>query len=330
MSQILWSNNASTTLATAISSVSTTISVASGTGALFPNPSTNQYFLATLSPATPGAQSQEIVLVSARSSDTLTVTRGQESTLAQAWGTGAILQNLITAGTLGGLLQNQSYAGNPNGYVAGAVGSGSNPPSTCWDSTNGLMYVCTASGTASTAGWSAIAPLNSPAFLGNPTATTQSSSDNSTRLATTAWGHSYAAPIAGNASQVFAVAAGASTSQAVNFGQFNATLGISGSQSLPSGLIIKWGTVLLPATGASASSASITFPASFPSACYRIYGNAAGFANGAAGYLPAVGFMAWSSAGATAVGDILGGYNPAGSPFVFNQGVPVNWWAIGV
>lgn len=41
-----------------------------------------------------------------------------------------------------------SYAGNPNGNVAG------NRYTLCWDTANMILYVCTLSGTASTAQWS--------------------------------------------------------------------------------------------------------------------------------------------------------------------------------
>jgi hypothetical protein len=187
MAQILFANNAATTLATAISSSTTSIVVTSGGGALFPNPGTNQYFLATLSPATPGAQPQEIVRVTARSTDTFTVTRAQEGTIAQSWGTGAIVQNLLTAATVGTFPQTVPFAGNPNGNIAGAAGVGNLPPSTVWDYSNNLLYVCTTSGTASTAQWSAQAPLTSPQFNGSPTVPNVGFGNSSTLAANTAF-----------------------------------------------------------------------------------------------------------------------------------------------
>ncbi len=268
MSQILWTNAASTTLATAISSVSTTINVASGAGALFPNPGSNQYFLATLSPATPGAQPSEIVLVSARSSDALTVTRAQEGTTAQAWGTGAIVQNLITAGTMNALGQVINYAGNPNGYVAGAAGAGIIAPSIVWDSSNNLMWICTASGTTSTAQWNAQAPIVSPAFSGAPTAPTPTGSDNSTKVSTTAFVQTAIATralLAGSSSQAFSVAAGASASQAVNLGQFPANLSSDGSGTSANRVIVKWGSVSI-INGVS----TVSFDTPFPNACFQV------------------------------------------------------------
>ena len=64
-------------------------------------------------------------------------------------------------------------AGNPNGAVAGSVYQ------LCWDTTNSIMYVCTTSGTSSSAVWTDISPGSSiitPALGGtgvaNPTAHT--------------------------------------------------------------------------------------------------------------------------------------------------------------
>lgn len=44
-----------------------------------------------------------------------------------------------------------NYAGNPNGFVAGSVYQ------LCWDKTNNIMYVCTTTGSTTTAVWTAIA-----------------------------------------------------------------------------------------------------------------------------------------------------------------------------
>lgn len=52
--------------------------------------------------------------------------------------------------------QFQSGSGNPTGQVAGSAGGPTIPASSYWDYTNQLLYICTATGTASTAGWTAI------------------------------------------------------------------------------------------------------------------------------------------------------------------------------
>ena len=226
MSQLQWSNNAATTLAVAISSTATSLTVGSGTGAIFPSPASGQYFKLTLNPASGSTPAPEIMHVTAVSTDTFTVVRAQEGTTAQAWGVGSIVQNLITAGTMNSLAQMIEYAGNPNGNVAGYAATSTTPPSTCWDTTDGLLWICTTSGSAPTAGWIAQAPLASPTFTGTPAAPTPSSADNSTRLATTAYvqtGLATKAALAGSSGQVFSVANAASASQALPLGQAQST-----------------------------------------------------------------------------------------------------------
>ena len=104
MTVALFSNNAVSSLASSISSGATSISLATGTGSLFPSPGSNQYFALVLTPlATPNGPPREIVYCTARSVDTLTVVRGQEGTSATTWTAGDNAQLLITAGTLSSL-----------------------------------------------------------------------------------------------------------------------------------------------------------------------------------------------------------------------------------
>jgi len=49
-----------------------------------------------------------------------------------------------------------TYAGNPNGNVAGTAGSGAIQSDVIWDSTNSILYVCTTSGVAAAAVWTAV------------------------------------------------------------------------------------------------------------------------------------------------------------------------------
>ncbi len=100
---IQYFNRASTTLAGAISSTATTANLASGSGALFPLSSGNTFKLTFIDAAT--GLLAEIVLVTAISGDTITMTRAQEGTSALAWNAGDLLNNLITAGYLNGTVQ---------------------------------------------------------------------------------------------------------------------------------------------------------------------------------------------------------------------------------
>jgi hypothetical protein len=101
---ILWSNNASSTVSGSITAASTTVALAAGTGAEFPNPTGGNYFVATFyDQATKTIN--EIVHCTARSGDVCTIVRGQEGTTPQAWNAGDIFANLVTAGTLEAFVQ---------------------------------------------------------------------------------------------------------------------------------------------------------------------------------------------------------------------------------
>ena len=94
---IKFSNNAISTLASGINNSATSITLASGDGAKFPSLTGSEYFRATLIDA---SNNLEIVKVTARSSDVLTVTRAQESTTARAFATGDRIELRITAQSL--------------------------------------------------------------------------------------------------------------------------------------------------------------------------------------------------------------------------------------
>lgn len=79
---IKFTNNASSTLASSISSSATTITLASGGGSLFPSLGGSDWFYGTL---VDSSNNLEIVKVTARSGDVLTVVRGQDGTTANAY-----------------------------------------------------------------------------------------------------------------------------------------------------------------------------------------------------------------------------------------------------
>lgn len=78
-------NNGFSTLASGINNSVTTIALATGEGARFPSLSTDDYFYGTLIDT---SNNLEIVKVTARSSDSLTVVRAQDNTSARAFSTG--------------------------------------------------------------------------------------------------------------------------------------------------------------------------------------------------------------------------------------------------
>lgn len=103
MATALFTNNATTALAIAISPTVTTIQVTAGTGSLFPNPTGGNYFYVTLISITNPAQ-MEIVQCTSRSGDYLTVIRGAEGTSPAAFNISDNVQLRITAAGLNSLI----------------------------------------------------------------------------------------------------------------------------------------------------------------------------------------------------------------------------------
>ena len=91
---VLYSNNAASTLASGITSTATSMTVATGTGALFPNPGAGEYFYVTL--ANEDESTLEIVKVTARVNDVLTIARGFDGTSASSFDVDAKVELRIT------------------------------------------------------------------------------------------------------------------------------------------------------------------------------------------------------------------------------------------
>ena len=98
----LFSNNASATLAASITSVQTSLTLTTGQGALFPAVSGSDYFYATIANS---SNTIEIVKVTARSADVLTVVRAQEGTTASAFSSGDKVELRLTAAALNNMAQ---------------------------------------------------------------------------------------------------------------------------------------------------------------------------------------------------------------------------------
>ena len=94
---IQFANNAYATLAASITSGATSITLTTGEGARFPAASSPDYFYATLIDS---SNNLEIVKVTNRATDVLTVVRAQESTTARAYTSGDRIELRITAAAL--------------------------------------------------------------------------------------------------------------------------------------------------------------------------------------------------------------------------------------
>ena len=125
--RLLFCNNASTTLAGAISNTATSLQVATGAGALFATPingtyTGGNYLCLTLNDAATG-QLFEVMHVTAVVGDTLTVVRAQEGTTALSWLAGDKVANFWTSGsasTMAQAIDVQEQAGN---YAADSSGA---------------------------------------------------------------------------------------------------------------------------------------------------------------------------------------------------------------
>jgi hypothetical protein len=91
-----WANNGYSTLAGAIGTSDTSISVQSGHGDRFPAAGSGDIFHITLQDA---SNNIEIVRVTSRTlgSDTMTIVRAQEATTAKSWAIGDIVEHRLTA-----------------------------------------------------------------------------------------------------------------------------------------------------------------------------------------------------------------------------------------
>lgn len=115
MTQYVFANNVSTTLAAAATNTATTLTLSSS--ANFPSLGSGQVFPLTLNDAATG-QVYEIVYVTAISGVTLTVERGKEGTIAQTWAVGDYAYDSHTAETTA------SATGNPKNVFEGADSTG--------------------------------------------------------------------------------------------------------------------------------------------------------------------------------------------------------------
>jgi hypothetical protein len=91
---IKFKNNVSSTLASAISASDVGLTVAAGTGAQFPTLAAGDYFYATL--ITPNGTT-EVVKVTARAGDSMTVVRAQEGSSAAGFAAGTRMELRVTA-----------------------------------------------------------------------------------------------------------------------------------------------------------------------------------------------------------------------------------------
>jgi hypothetical protein len=126
---VKFKNNAVGYLSAAISSSDSSATLTAGGGVSFPSLGAGEYFYATIT-ATSGVY--EIVKVTSRSTDSISITRAQEGTTALAFPSGSIVELRITAQAITDAiadsstdLQNNTFTANGTGTAVGLnIGSG--------------------------------------------------------------------------------------------------------------------------------------------------------------------------------------------------------------
>jgi hypothetical protein len=110
-------NNAASVLTSSISSAATTLVIALADASKFPTLiGVGDYFIAVLEDDTVNPPVLEIVKVTARTSNTLTVTRAQEGTAAAGFPVGATFSLRLTAGSISSLLTENPIV-IPNNFI---------------------------------------------------------------------------------------------------------------------------------------------------------------------------------------------------------------------
>jgi hypothetical protein len=167
----LYTNNASTTLASPINATDLSISVVDGSK--FPSPSAGQYFLITIEIGS----AREIVKVTSRTGNVFTVAstgdRGQEGTIAAPWSLGALVEERTTANTLARFarLQDRLFGlTSVNDLVAPSASDANSYITNSFDD-NGQLIVAMRS---SASVWSFLSHRKQIVITGTATAGTQS------------------------------------------------------------------------------------------------------------------------------------------------------------
>jgi len=202
-----FANNAATTLAAAVTSTATSLAVANGS--VFPLPAGGSFFLVTLVGYNVNGTENawEIVRVTARSGNTLTVVRAQEGTAAQAWPTATLVEARLTAGSLDlkANLASPVFTGTPTAptpapgtnttqianaaFVQAALAALVDASPGTLDTLNELAAALGDDPNFATTMANALAakaPLDSPTLTGDPKAPTAAATDSDTSIATTA------------------------------------------------------------------------------------------------------------------------------------------------
>ena len=271
MPQFIFANFVQTTLSATASTTDTSLSVTSATN--IPIPESGQQFPLTLVDAATETIF-EIVYVTEVSGTTLTVLRGQEGTIAQAWKIGDLVKGSPTTGTT-------SPSPGTHYPVASetlptTLGKLSVMPGTL---TADITLTLPGSGDAGseTTIYGSAAAYTTTVSTGVTTGSPYIEMPDGSQV------YSYVIPASSPGAGIrldfdgtnyrgftfgqTIVAPATASNQAVNLGQFPANLSANGYQKLASGLIIQWGTY----TPAAADTIyDVTLPIAFPTSAVNL------------------------------------------------------------
>ena len=117
---VILKNNATSTITTAISASDVGLAVAAGTGSLFPTLGAGDYFYATLVSA---GGTYEVIKVTVRAGDTMTIVRAQEGTTAQSFASGSRIEVRVTAASIQDMLDYHDQASEISFTPTGGISS---------------------------------------------------------------------------------------------------------------------------------------------------------------------------------------------------------------
>lgn len=304
---LLYSNNAETLLATSINAAAT--SIVGTSCSAFPNPGSGEIFYATL---TDGIQAPEIVKVTARSTNTLTVVRAQEGTTAVAWtATATTISVRITAASLSQFAQGALNSGNAKGagaidYQTGRsaatqVASGANSIAIGVNNTaSGSTAIAIGIGTT-VAGANSIGVGNTATCAGSDSVAI---GETTTAAGNTGTAMGYAASAGGTNSTAIGRGSSASTSQCTSIG-YNAATSAADATAVGSGATASKSGATAIGKGAVANTQDDTTAVGSGAAASNYFALALGYSASATGIRAiSLGNSSASATDSTAIGEV--------------------------
>lgn len=342
----LFADNARSTLAGAIGPSATSLTVAPGDGAKFPSPAAGQQFALTLNDNATGLI-YEVVYVTSRSGDVMTIVRAQEGTTAKSWNIGDKCWNGPTSGQMAAMVQTVHMTDgtispifaaaqiNGNLFVGGVtthVGNVSNQATTFFG-TSGAFYMQQTSGSLLNFAANNYLWYQAPNILLNAGSGSLIMSAAGNASLTVAGTFAITAPSGASTSANFTAFGALRAATGYNAGDLNRaviggnysgrSLATPGYAVRPDGLMFQWNTQVLNGD----DSVFEPFPVAFPNACIGLVCTE-GAAGG--GWGPGTSPTIHGASGFTNTGWFHGGCGwDTGTKTWHFSNLTTNWMAVG-